>query len=51
MVKCDVCKEKLQSTFLNKQLGTVIKDSKGKKHWVCQACQKGKSKEELLKKV
>ncbi len=49
MAKCDLCKQKLGTTFLNKSLGTVIKDAKGKQHWVCKACQKGKSKDELLK--
>jgi len=48
MVKCELCKEKIPETFLNKPLGTVIKDAKGKKHWVCSACQKGKTKEQLL---
>ncbi len=48
MPKCDLCKEKLQQTFLNKNLGTMLKDAKGKKHWICKNCQKGKSKEEML---
>lgn len=47
-MKCAICKEKIEETFLKKLLGTVVKDAKGKKHWVCSACQKGKSKEELL---
>jgi len=51
MAKCDLCKEKLSTTFLNKVLGTVVKDAKGKKHWICKTCQQGKSKEELLTKL
>jgi Zn-finger protein len=51
MNKCEICSEKLSITFLNKQVGTVIKDEKGKKHWICQSCQKGKSKEEMLNEL
>lgn len=51
MAKCALCKEKLEETFLNKRLGTLIKNEKGKGHWICQSCQKGKSKEELLEKL
>ena len=43
-MKCDICKEKIEETFLNKIKGTRI----GKK-FVCDSCQKKyKSKEELL---
>lgn len=47
-MKCEICKEKIATTFLNKALGTIVKDTQGKKHWICNACQQGKSKEELL---
>ncbi|MFT4297681.1 MAG: hypothetical protein ACMXX5_00635 [Candidatus Woesearchaeota archaeon] len=40
MVKCEICKEKMGETFLNKPLGTCIKDDKGKKRLVCNECQK-----------
>jgi hypothetical protein len=51
-MKCEICKEKVEETFLKKILGTYIKDSKGKKHVVCKACQsKVKSKEDILKKL
>jgi hypothetical protein len=40
MAKCEVCKEKIGETFLNKIIGTYIKDSNGKKHLVCNQCQK-----------
>ncbi len=48
MVKCEFCKEKLAATFLNKPLGIVVKDEKGQRRWVCSACHRGKTKEELL---
>jgi hypothetical protein len=49
MVKCEVCKEKIGETFLNKVLGTYVKDEKGKKHLVCSNCQaKVTSKKELI---
>ena len=49
-MKCDICGKTIETTFLNKLLGTYIKDSKGKLHPVCFECQKKfKTKEELLK--
>jgi len=49
-MKCEVCKKKLEETFLKKILGTYVKDEKGKKHCICPACQtKLKTKEEILK--
>ena len=39
MAKCEICKKKTGETFLNKVLGTVVKDEKGKKHLVCSECQ------------
>ncbi|MBD3259309.1 hypothetical protein GF371_01620 [Candidatus Woesearchaeota archaeon] len=51
-MKCDICKKNIRMTFLNKLLGTIIKDSKGKKHPVCRECQKKlKSKEEILQRL
>ena len=39
-MKCELCKKKIEETFLKKILGTYVKDSKGKKHAVCHECQK-----------
>ncbi len=39
-MKCEICKSKIETTFLGKIDGTVVKDAKGKKHNVCSACQK-----------
>jgi len=50
-MKCDSCKKKMEETFMNKIVGTIIKDQKGKKHNICPECQKKHSKEELLKKI
>jgi hypothetical protein len=48
-MKCEICKKKIGETFLKKILGTIIKDSKGKKHTICFECQKKfKTKEEIL---
>ncbi|MBD3314084.1 hypothetical protein GF345_06590 [Candidatus Woesearchaeota archaeon] len=50
--KCDICNTKIESTFLNKLLGTHVKDKKGKKHFICPECQKKYgSKEEMLKNI
>ena len=51
-MNCEICNKKITETFLNKILGTVIKDDKGKKHNVCFECQKTlKTKDELLKNL
>jgi hypothetical protein len=39
MVKCDICQEKIEETFLGKIKGTYIK-KKGKLKAVCSKCQK-----------
>ena len=38
-MKCDLCGNKVEETFLKKILGTYVKDAKGKKHIACQQCQ------------
>ena len=51
-MKCEICKKKIQEIFLNKILGTYLKDKKGKKHSVCFECQKTlKTKEQILEKL
>jgi hypothetical protein len=51
-MKCEICKKKIGETFLKKILGTILKDSKGKKHTICFECQKKfKTKEEILKNL
>jgi uncharacterized protein with PIN domain len=51
-MKCEICKEKIEETFLNKIVGTVVKDSKGKQHYVCPGCQKKLgTKEKILEKL
>lgn len=51
MVKCEICGEKIQNTFLHKILGTYVKDSKGKRLPICQNCQKEKTMEEIKKQL
>ena len=50
MVKCDICKEVMETTFLNKIKGTYIKVNKKQKA-VCNVCQSKNSKEEVLNKL
>ena len=51
-MKCEICKDKIAETFLKKIVGTIIKDSKGKKHSICNNCQKKlKNKEEILENI
>ena len=49
-MKCDICKKRIEETFLKKIVGTVIKDKKGKKHCICSECQK-LGKEEILNRI
>jgi len=39
-MKCEICSKNIETTFMEKILGTYIKDDKGKKHTICQECQK-----------
>ena len=50
--KCEICKKRIEETFLKKITGTYVKDKKGKKHTICPECQRkfGK-KEEILKRL
>lgn len=52
-MKCELCKKKIEETFLNKLLGTYIKDKNGKKHAVCKDCQRqyNNDKEKILAQV
>ena len=52
-MKCSICKSKIGETFLNKPLGTYVKDAKGKRHIVCFECQKKfkNDKEQMLTKL
>ena len=51
-MKCEICNKAIETTFLNKLLGTHVKDSKGKLHSICFECQKKfRSKEEILKAI
>jgi len=38
-MKCEKCKKRINTTFLNKLVGTIVKDKKGKRHFVCDKCQ------------
>ena len=51
-MKCKICSKNIETTFMNKILGTYIKDDKGKKHVVCFECQKKfKDKKEILENL
>ena len=51
-MKCSICNKTIEMTFLNKIIGTYVKDSKGKLHAICFECQKKfASKEEILKSM
>jgi len=39
-MKCEICKTKIEETFLRKLKGTVVKDEKGKIHHICPGCQR-----------
>jgi len=50
-MKCDICGEKIKEIFLNKPLGTIIRNKKGKKKSVCSECQSKLSKDDMLEKL
>ena len=51
-MKCALCSSSIQTTFLNKILGTHVKDAKGKLHTVCFECQKKfPTKQDILTKL
>ena len=51
-MKCAVCGKNIEITFLNKILGTYVKNNKGKQFSVCFECQKKfKTKEEILQQI
>jgi hypothetical protein len=51
-MKCEICSKRIAETFLSKPVGTYVKDAKGKKHAVCDECQrKLNTKKEILAKL
>lgn len=50
MVKCDICKEKIEKTFLNKIKGSYIRVNK-KRKVICQSCQKKFSIDEIKERL
>jgi len=50
-MKCDICNGKIETTFLNKIVGTHMRNEKGKKKLVCHNCQKLHTKDELKEKL
>ena len=51
-MNCEICGKRIGTTFLNKILGTHVKDDKGAKHVICFECQKKiPTKEEILKNI
>ncbi|MFQ5475035.1 MAG: hypothetical protein ACE5DM_04330 [Candidatus Nanoarchaeia archaeon] len=47
-MKCEICKQKIRELFLRKLVGGYVKDKKGRKHSVCNDCQKKYPKKENL---
>ncbi len=48
-MKCALCGKKIETTFLNKIIGTYVKVN-GKMYPVCRECQKKYSMEEIKSK-
>lgn len=49
-MKCSVCKEAVETHFLEKVKGTYFK-KKGNLHVVCSACQQTYHKDEILARL
>ncbi|MBU1199276.1 MAG: hypothetical protein KKF46_07180 [Nanoarchaeota archaeon] len=50
-MKCSICSKKIETTFLNKLIGTYMKNDKGKRKPVCNECQKKHTTTELKEKL
>lgn len=50
-MKCELCKQEIETHFLGKPKGTHVKNEKGKKHIVCSDCQKKNSMKEIKQKL
>ena len=51
-MKCNICKKEIEVTFMNKILGTYVKNNDGKKHTICFECQKKfLTKKEILENI
>jgi len=48
---CAICKKKIEKTFLNKIIGSYVKNEKGKKKAICPTCQKAKTIDEIKKEI
>ncbi|MEK6833089.1 MAG: hypothetical protein AABY32_03500 [Nanoarchaeota archaeon] len=49
-MKCELCKEKIETTFLEKLKGTYVKVNK-KLYTICNNCQKKFSVKEIREKL
>ncbi len=50
-MKCEICGRKIEENFLNKLIGSYIRDVKGKRRAVCSDCQRKESVEDIRKKL
>jgi hypothetical protein len=51
-MKCEITGQELQTTFLGKIIGTVVKDERGKKHYISSQAQKTfATKKEVLEQI
>ena len=39
-MKCEICKKDVVTIYLEKVAGTYVKDPVGKRHLVCDTCQR-----------
>jgi hypothetical protein len=52
-MKCEMCGNNIGKSFMEKIIGTYVKDQAGKKHAVCFECQKKASndKKKILESI
>lgn len=50
-MNCSICNKKLEETFLQKLVGTYIRNKSGKKKPVCNECQKKLTVEQIKEKI
>ncbi|GIU69960.1 MAG: hypothetical protein KatS3mg002_1196 [Candidatus Woesearchaeota archaeon] len=49
-MKCEICHKRIETTFMNKIIGTYYVKGK-KKYPICNECQKNNSKEDIKEKL
>ena len=50
-MECEICDDELEKTFLDKIIGTRVRDEEGTLHIICNECQRDLEMEEIKEKI